>query len=94
MTGPQTQQPQTHAVVTGAAQGIGAAVAVGLVDAGRRDRARHQGHHGHRQGHGSGRLRRRWTCGTVTQYARRSTPRQNERAGWTSSSRARGSTAP
>jgi NAD(P)-dependent dehydrogenase (short-subunit alcohol dehydrogenase family) len=34
MTGPRTQDRQTHAVVTGAAQGIGAAIAIGLADAG------------------------------------------------------------
>lgn len=34
MTGPRTPGVATHAVVTGAAQGIGAAVAVGLADAG------------------------------------------------------------
>ncbi|WP_214403433.1 SDR family NAD(P)-dependent oxidoreductase [Pseudonocardia lacus] len=34
MTGPREQDQQTHAVVTGAAQGIGAAIAVGLADAG------------------------------------------------------------
>src|SRR3954469_6579316 len=34
MTGSQTQDLQTHAVVTGAAQGIGAAIAIGLADAG------------------------------------------------------------
>jgi len=34
MAGPQQQDLQTHAVVTGAAQGIGAAIAIGLADAG------------------------------------------------------------
>jgi len=34
MTGPHEQDMQTHAVVTGAAQGIGAAIAIGLADVG------------------------------------------------------------
>jgi 3-oxoacyl-[acyl-carrier protein] reductase len=34
MAGPQQQDLQTHAAVTGAAQGIGAAIAIGLADAG------------------------------------------------------------
>jgi 3-oxoacyl-[acyl-carrier protein] reductase len=34
MTGPRTQDLQSHAMVTGAAQGIGAAIAIGLADAG------------------------------------------------------------
>jgi 3-oxoacyl-[acyl-carrier protein] reductase len=34
MTGPNPKDLQSHALVTGAAQGIGAAIAVGLVDAG------------------------------------------------------------
>ncbi len=34
MTEPRTPDRQTHAVVTGAAQGIGAAIAIGLADAG------------------------------------------------------------
>lgn len=34
MTGPRTPAVQSHAVVTGAAQGIGAAIAVALADAG------------------------------------------------------------